>query len=302
QWGDDELVAEGSTDTENDDFAADHPIAMLTENSSDKRVQLFVQSQREAGDHDELIQIESEDEIGDDFGLDCDSGSSSCTDSFLSSDDGYMAIEADGTGNTNFVDQARHSRVMWPYVDDPIVDAGTDEPVVMYQIERPSSGDCSDSGGYDDIGWADGEWDTGTSQWDWTIEMDGASPDCPVIHIDDGHDNSTIPLPGGESKMYFKDYTTTPEVWKVIYWDGSDWVDEAEVDFVWDSASTGPSDKCIANIHAIVHKDGSTIHEGMFFRLLDDDADECKIVGGGFDDDGTVDPDDAAIVFAELAN
>jgi len=46
QWGDDELVAEGSTDTENDDFAADHPIAMLTENSSDKRVQLFVQSQR----------------------------------------------------------------------------------------------------------------------------------------------------------------------------------------------------------------------------------------------------------------
>ncbi len=35
-------------------------------------MQLFVQSQREAGDHDELIQIESEDEIGDDFGLACE--------------------------------------------------------------------------------------------------------------------------------------------------------------------------------------------------------------------------------------
>ncbi len=69
-------------------------------------MQLFVQSQREAGDHDELIQIESEDEIGDDFGLACEAPEGyvdrggDCDDADVSSYPGAEEICGDrrGTG------------------------------------------------------------------------------------------------------------------------------------------------------------------------------------------------------------
>ena len=290
-WANQVLVAEGSTTSTDDDYRADHPWAMLTRDSGTKRVQLFVQSQTTS--NKKVLQIESDDEVGDDFGLGC--SSSSCTDTFLTGD-GYIAIDADGTSATDYVEQAQHSRVAWGYIADPIIDAGTDEPFMTFQLDRPGSGDCSDTGN-DDIGWADGSWNSSTSQWDWEVETDGGSPDCPVVHIDDGHDSAVMPLPDGEYKLYYQDWGT--DDWYVTHWDGSDWVDETTIEVYWDGGGSGPTHDCIANITHIAYKNGSTTYEGVFFRLLDSADADCAT---GFDDDFGASNDDARIVFAELDN
>ena len=247
-----------------------------------------------SSDNIKVVQIESADEIGDDFGLSCSSGS--CT--AISAGGGYVAIDADGTSSTDYVEHARHSRVAWGYLGDPVIDAGTDEPFMMFQLERPASGSCADTGTHDDIGRVDGAWNSSTSTWDWTVETDGGSPDCPVVHIDDAHDNSSVPLLGDEYKMYYKTYGSTPE-WYVSYWNGSEWEDDAVIEFYWDGSSTsGPDHDCVENVSALVFKDGAgDIYEGMFFQLLD----TLGGCGTGLDDDSLVD-DDAAIVFAEHMN
>lgn len=288
-WASATLVAEGSTDSADDDYKADHPWAMLTRDGSDKRVQLFVQSQDLS--NNKVIQIESVDEVGDDFGLSC--GASSCFMTMLDGG-GYVAIDADGTSATDYVAHARHSRVGWDYIADAYIDAGTDLPFMMFQMQRPSSGDCADTG-YDDIGWADGAWDSGSSVWDWAVETDGGSPDCPVVHIEDGHDNTMIPLPGDEFKLYYKDWSS--EDWYVTYWNGSSWEDDALIEFQWDGSASGPTHDCIENPAAVVHLGGGFINEGMAFMLMDSD-----ICGTGLDDDGSFTNDDSAIVFAELSN
>jgi len=287
-WASLTLVAEGSKDSEEDDFKADHPWAVLTRDGSDKRVQLFAQSQDL--ENNKVIQIESTDEIGDDFGLSC--GSTECSTTMLEGA-GYVAIDADGGSGTDYVVHARHSRVGWDYVADAHIDAGADLPFMMFQMGRPSSDECADpTPDEDDIGWADGAWNTGDGQWGWAVETDGGSPDCPVVHIEDGHDNTMIPLPGNEFKLYYKDWST--EDWYVTYWNGSAWEDDAPVEFAWDGSSGGPSHDCIENPSAVVHVNGASIHEAMAFLLMD--SDECGATG--LNGSGS----DAAIVFAEHTN
>jgi hypothetical protein len=117
-----------------------------------------------------------------------------------------------------------------------------------------------------------------------------------------------IELVGGANAAYpyYKDYDT--ELWMVIYWDGTGWGDEAEIEFIWDSSSTGPSPECIENISAVVYRENSTTyHEGMFFMLKDTDAcdDGSGRIGFDLDDKPGESPDnndDSAIVAAELAN
>ncbi len=290
-WASTTLVAEGSNDLADDDYKADHPWAMLTRDGSDKRVQLFVQSQGLA--NNKAIQIESVDEVGDDFGLSC--GGSSCSTTMLDGA-GYVAIDADGTAGTDWVVHLQHSRVGWNYISDAYIDSGTDQPFMMVKMGRPAADECSDTGLYDDIGRADGAWDSGTSTWKWEVETDGGSPDCPVVHIEDGHDNTMIPLPGGEFKLYYKDWST--EEWYVTYWNGAVWEDDALITFEWDGSSSGPDHDCIENPSAVVHVDGASINEAMAFRLLD--SDNCPFGGTGLDDDPFV--NDAAIVFAKLSN
>lgn len=292
-WSSPVLVAEGSTDSADDDYRADHPWAMLTRNGASKRIQLFVQSQDLA--NNQVIQIESSDEVGDDFGLTC--GASSCSTTILDGG-GYVAVDADGTSSTDYVKHAQHSRIGWDYVADAYIDAGTDLPFMMFQVVRPSSGDCSDAGPYDDIGWADGAWNGGSSVWDWAVETTGSSPDCPVVHIENGHDNTMIPLPFGEFKLYYKSWTN--DDWYVTYWNGSDWVDDALIEFYWDGSASGPSHECIENPAALVHNDGAGgINSAMAFMLMDSDT--CGAVGFDDEDPGS-DYVDSAIVFAEHSN
>ncbi len=292
------LVAEGSTDDADDDYMADHPWAMLTRDGSDNRVQLFVQSQNPADGFNQAIQIESADEVGDDFGLTC---GTSCADTILDAG-GYLAIEADGTSATDYLEDARHSRVAWDYVADGYIDAGSDEPFMMFQMERPDSGTCS-APLPDDIGRADGSWDSGSSSWIWDLDLEAASPYCPEIHVADGHDNATIPLPAGQFKMYYKD--SDDHTWYVTYWNGGWWEDTTPIEIYFDDGPTSPLvQKCVENVSALVYVDGGGFpHEGMFAQVLDADM-ACSDgdPSGGMDDDGADDEDDAGIVFLTLWN
>lgn len=217
-WSSPVLFAEGSTDSADDDYNADHSWAMLTRDGSDKRIQLFVQSQDLT--KNKIIQIESVDDVGDDFGLCC--GATSCSTTIL-----------DGRG----------------YV---------------------------------------------------AVETDGGSADRPVVHIDDRHDNTMLPLPGGEFKLYYKDWSS--QDWYVTYWDGSDWVDDALIEFYWDGSASGPSNDCIENPAALVHNEGAGgLNAAMAFMLLYSAI--CPLTGTGLDDDAGANPgDDTAILFAKYAN
>lgn len=295
-WSSDTLVLEGSTDSSEDDYKADHPWAMLTQDGSDKRVQLFVHSQDV--DNKQIIQIESTDASGTDFDLDC--SGAACTHTALEQD-GYVAVAADGTSSTDYVVHAQHSRVAWDYIDDPVIDAGTDQPWMMFQVKRPSADDCADTGGYDDIGWVDATWDSTNSVWDWAVETDLSTPACPVIHVNDAHDNSSVPLPNNEFKMYFKDWSS--ETWYVSYWDGSAWGDSATIEFEFDSSTTShPTHDCIENVAVLVYADPPVVEEGMFFRLLDTNACPNSGTGGSVGFDNVITVDEGAIVFAKHVN
>ncbi len=288
-WATATLVAEGSADSGDHDYKADHPWAMLTREAGYRRVQLFLQSQDRT--NKEVLQIESTDEVGDDFGL-CSGGTCSST---LLDGDGYVAIAADGGSGTDYVVHAQHGRVGWNYLGDPYIDAGTDYPFMMFNMKRPGSSSCADPGSHDDVARAEGAWNGLT--WDWTVVTDGGSPDCPVVQVTDVHDNTLVPLPNGEYKLYYKQWNS-PYEWYVIYWDGATWGDEVPIDFDWDGSSSGPSHDCIENVSAVVHVTSGTARSAMAFKLLDGAG--C---GTGLDDDGGVNAgDDAAIVFAELTN
>lgn len=282
-WSSAVLVAEGSTSHADDDFAIDHPWSMLTYDGTNYRVQLFAHTQHQSTSyHEKIVQIESTTAVGDNFGLGCSGNSCSTT---PLNGAGYLAIDADGTSTTDYVENARHSRIAWDYVYDPIIDAGTDAPTMLIQVEGPLG--CMNV--YDDIGQSTGTWSSGA--WSWaTANASG----CPTVEIADGHDSANIPLPDTELKVYYKDYAT--DEWNVIYWSGGVWEDGTTIEFVWDSSGSGPDHVCIENVSTVVHVNSGTVNAGMFFMLMDSAS--CN--GVGFDDDPNV--NDSAIVFARLAN
>ena len=321
-WDSPILVAEGphsaadagdtGLDTEDiDDYLADHPWAMLTQDNSgaDQYVQLFVQSQH--GDLARILQMESANAGGTDFGFSC---TSSCTDTMVAGG-ATVAIDVADDDSTYWIVNARHSRVMWDYVADPTIDKddASDDPTMLFQMDLTNSeGDCLDSGD-DDIGLATGEWDTLNNLWEWSVDHDPLL-ECGIQHIEDGHDNSSIPLPDNQFKVYFKDFTDNK--WKIAYWDGDSWeADHPEIAFGWNgecadyvagTSYDGPDSECVENVSALVHVNGMTIHALMFFMLWDSKLCDNELFGSGLiglDDDARTTPgDDNAIVAAELAN
>jgi len=319
-WDTGVLVAEGDEDTGDTgdyypDYMADHPWAMLASDTSGGHyVVLFAQTQpQDPGTRSShVVQIMSNDEYGDDFGLSCIGGD--CSSDILDLTTASIAIDPLITGtSTEYVVHARHGRVGWHYLADPWLTEGSDSADMLVMLERPSSGGSCVNTDADDIGKATGSWDSTAGQWEWTVTTDTGSPDCPVIQTDNAHDPGLIPLPGGEYKMYFVE----GGVLNVAYWDGSAWEDKAPIVLRWDgSSSSGPSHACAENPSTLVHKRGSIIREGMFFRLMDTllcveqthgSGETCGDHSStvGLDDDTPTacqDKDDNAIVFAEHTN
>ncbi len=214
----------------------------------------------------------------------------------------YVAIAADGTSATDYVADARHSRITWDYIANGYIDTSYAHPRMLFQIERPSSGSCNDTGN-DDIGLATGTWDSGAGvagEWIWDVAT-GGSPACPIIQINNGHDVGTIPMPFGELKVYYKSYGANE--WHVTYWTGSVYEDDSVIE-VWfdDGLTTAPAAACLENVDPLVFIDGGVPREGMFMMIQD----SLWCTGGGsplvgMDDDGST-QDDSGIVFAVLTN
>lgn len=128
-WAPALLVAVGSTDPDDPDFLASHPWTMLTREGNDHRIQLLAQSQHHGvpGYNEKIVQVVSVASGGEDFGLGCDPGPCGA----ISTGDGYVAVDADGSSATDYVWHARHSRILWDNefegtkgLDD---DGGTDQ-------------------------------------------------------------------------------------------------------------------------------------------------------------------------------
>ena len=302
-WATAELVAEGSTTVGDEDFAADHPWVMLTMNSSSYRAVMMAQSQHTANGHtsynDKIVQVQSAGASAADFGMSCSTSGGTCTDTFA--DVGSLAVDADGTSGTDYVAAAGHGRILWDYISNPVVNTSGGAPFLLFQYGYPLSGTCSQSSGSpDDIVKADGSWNG--SKWVWSVDLDAGG--CPDLHIQNGHDNTYIPLPDGEFKVYYKDHNS-PYEWHEVYWDGGSFVDDTTVEFYWDgSTSSGPSPVCIENASALVYVGSGGPAAGMFFKLLDsDESNFCSPNSGdGLDDDGGLNDDDSRIVFAQLSN
>ena len=167
---------------------------------------------------------------------------------------------------------------------------------MMHMMElvgsNPGTG-CYNTNYLDDIGRSTLSFVSDEWVWDVDKETVGGS-DCGEVHIEDGHDPGIIPMPFGEFKMY---YRLGSEV-IVAYGDGTSWEDASPVEFLWDGDSTGPTSDCVGNVTTLIH-DGGTIHEGMFFTLMDSDQPNCTT---GFDDSDGSTQDDRRIVFAEHTN
>ena len=297
-WGTPQLIANGSTVSTDADYGADHPWAMFFEdNVGAKFMQLFVQSQNGTGGNNDIIQITSTNETGNNFGLTC---GTSCTKTIIGGG-GSVALDGAASGSTPWVRSAQHSRLVYDYIATPWVVAGTNMPTLLFQMLRPAAGSCADAGAYDDLGWADGTWSSGG--WTWDVQTETATPYCAVVQVDDVHDNTMIPLPNGEFKVYYKQSGTHD--FKVIYWNGTDWEDEADIEFTWEGSTTsGPTDDCAGNVATVIYASGGAPREGMAIRLQDTNLCPKKLAGGvsvGLNDP-TTGIDESATVFANLDN
>ena len=138
-----------------------------------------------------------------------------------------------------------------------------------------------------------------TVQWDW-LTRDDDSDGCADIAIDDVHDNTYIPLPGDNYKIYYKDYTDFQIYSR--YGDGDDWFEEVPIHIYWDTGTpytSSPDGECVENVSALVRLSGGVAEEAMFFLVQD--SDWCGASGLDSLDDLS-DNDDGAIVYARHVN
>lgn len=89
--------------------------------------------------------------------------------------------------------------------------------------------------------------------------------------------------------MYYLDSTVTPPVYRVVYWDGSTWGNEAAIELEFDGGTPSAAlHDCLGNIDAIVYAPtGGPVYEGAFFGAIE--GSPCFTGGGG-------------IIFAEHRN
>jgi hypothetical protein len=256
----------------------------------------------------EVYSMDSTDEEGTDFGLECTTGGG-CTDcaygDFCDYSSTTLAIDADGDAGDEYIDSAAHGRIMWSYVAEGAVDFTSDSPGMLFTGANDDS-ECTHKGdaGPDDIFRA--EWDSSSSAWD--IVDDAGSPACPVSlgNGDDQHDPGVTPLPNGE----FATFVRLGSGAYVYYWDPatSTWGDGAEFKICYDHATgdecgdpstycTEITADCIGNIDSLVTSVGSP-NGGLFFLVKESGAP----FAGGNCTDGVGSGKPEGILFADGQN
>ncbi len=271
----DSLVAESKTGTSNPFNTVTHPWAVATESGSTKAIQLFVQAYDSTGAQSEIYTLDSTDETGLDFGLECtDSGG--CSDCAYEDMCDYssatLAVDADADAADEWLDNAAHGRIMWDYVAEGAVDYASDSPGLLFtgQVDGTTCPDLGIPPGPDDMYRA--EWDSSASAWD---VVDGMPCPTPMGDGNNQHDPGVTPLPDGEFMAFVK--IAEAEA-RVYYFDpGTEvWEDDRDIRICFDSGTdpcgspatdcTEITTDCVANIDSIVTSSG-TPQGGLFFYV-----------------------------------
>ena len=273
-----------------------HPWAVPVDDGN-KYIRMFYNVVDSTTGGTEVEYIDSVDEEGADFELECVSGScsvdgQSCSVGGLCDwDNDYgdagvpvVAVCSDSTSSCDYLANAAHGRLLWDYVGGGwAIDFGADTPMMMF-TGAPDGTSCTRPGDIrDDIYLA--QWSYSSSAWG--VFTDGGSPDCPEEEAIDVHDPAMIPLPGGEFKRYVAYDDGGNRYILVKYWNGSSWEDQSAVEIVFDDGSDTPlTGTCIGNVDTLVYKNGATTYEGMFMHVSS----------------GTGCPDNCGIIYAEHVN
>ena len=283
-------VAE-ETDGNSGDFTLlSHPWVVAWDDG-DQGIELWMRRSN-GTHHNHTVEMESADEQGADFGLECTAGSTCQADGEDcqigdmcdyedDSADGYglgeIAICATGSDACFNLHGARHGRIMWDYLSNGPVDFSTDEPWMVFSGNTDNS-DCTNPGSTSQPEIYRAEWDSTGGEW--VVVDDGGSPHaCPVVQgSNDRHDPGVVPLPDGSFKMYYKEGMDTPYV---VYWDpvGAEWEDEAEIQVFLDDGGTTDVSFCVENMDVVKYDDDWASPNLMFFK-----ADSDTQTSGCFDD------------------
>ena len=276
------------TDGSSGDFTLlSHPWVVATDDG-DQGITMWMR--RSNGTlHNHTVVVESADEQGADFGLECTESpcyadGQECQNGEMcdyedESEDGYgfgeIALCADGSEICTNLYGARHGRIMWDYLAEGPVDFSTDDPWMVFTgtaDDDPSPyGGCENPGidGQDEIYRA--EWDYSGGEWD-VVDDGGAPHICPIVQgSDDRHDPGVVPLPDGSFKMYYKqEYDTL----YVIYWNplSEAWEDEAEIQVFLDDGGTTDISACVENMDVLKYDDDWSSPNLMFFMGERDDG------------------------------
>ena len=169
--------------------------------------------------------------------------------------------------------EAQHGTWVWDYIANPGLDLGESQDMVLL-FSGTSVGTCATGNG------------TYRADWDsvdgWHLATDGP-PTCPVEQIDNRHNASAIPLPGGDRKVYVLSYNmaTDPYVY-TYYWNGTfeEWEDHTAIPrFVLDDADTGATEispECLGGPHVFARIVGGVPYEGAIVQVEEVDPDTAS--------------------------
>ena len=252
-------IGRGTDDT--GDFGSPtHPVVLPVVETDgmvvDRFVRMIVQVEAGAGDPYQIWQVDSLDDLGTEFGLECVSGPCSvhggtCADEELCDWSGAEGvIEADGSSGSFYLTSASHCRLIYDYIGLGAWDPDVDDLSLIF---TGSPGSCGT--GPDDVFLA--EW-TGSA---WDVPVSGS---CALPEWADRHDPGVIPFPDGGFKAYLhKDL----DFFEVCYHNGVAWEYCREIEFVFDDGfETAINPACLENIDTLVFIDGGP-QEGGFVKI-----------------------------------
>lgn len=318
-WGSTQTVAqEPAIDPAGTFENPTHPWVLAMKDGLDYYIQMFFHLGPQ-GQY-EVWRIESHDEDGQDFGLDCTDtggcavGADECgygePCNWETPDTGEAAevVVCSDTGDAAcfYIASAGHGRVAHDYVAYGAA-TPTDEPFMLFtgNTHTQTSADdperCSIGGTTADLYQL--TYDASGELWSMPLDTGTACPDGVVM--EDVHDPGVIPLPNGAFRVY---YQVNLDSFEVAFWNGTSLEEGVPLLIAFDDTSTygitagglyGSGNRpdlgaCLENIDTLVFPDPPTVHEGAFFKAgitgydNSDPTDDCFVDGG--------------IVFAEHRN
>ena len=241
---------------------------------------MYIQTDDDGAAPFDVVSVQSVDDVGDDFGLQCNdpagcsADGDTCADTYRCAWDEAQAVTelcGDGTSSCDNLANAGQGRFLYDFHTDSdgAIDFRREAPLMAFTGKASASCGGKSSGAPDDIYVA--AWNPRAEVWD----LDTTSS-CPNEAVEARHDQGAIALPNGEFKMYVKKNNTS---YSVLYFDGSSWGDETSIDVEFDGGDA-IDQECLENIYTLSHGNGRARNEGALIRTTPGDACFDMAAGG----------------------